>query len=182
VRAAACWHFQNKQELLDEMARAMIRTAIRDHTDPPTGDSWEDRLAQLAHAQRRAMRSHRDGPLLLLAARPNADYQLAYLDEFVERLVKAGLTAKQAGDAFAAVSNYALGTAIVERHSAQADRNDLHRQARGHPGVAAIAESSTDTEASFEQGLQWLIGGVRENLSDPPYPRPTGLPEHGSDQ
>ena len=164
--SAMYWHFQNKQELLDEMARAMIRTAIRDHTGPPTDDSWESSLAQLAHAQRRAMRSYRDGPLLMLAARPNADYQLAYLDEFVEQLVKAGFTAKQAGDAFAALSNFALGAAIAERHSARAHRDDLHRQARAHPGVAAIAESSTDTDATFEQGLQWLIAGVREDLGD----------------
>ena len=164
--SAMYWHFQNKQELLDEMARTMILTAIRDHAVPPTGDSWESRLAQLARAQRRAMCSYRDGPMLMLAARPNADYQLAYLDDFVEQLVKAGFSAKQAGDAFAAVSNYALGAAIVERHRARADRSDLQRQARGHPGVAAIAESSTDTDASFEQGLQWLIAGVREDLGD----------------
>jgi TetR/AcrR family tetracycline transcriptional repressor len=163
--SALYWHFTNKQELLDEMARAIVMKAATEEVDPPADDTWQAWLAHLARAQRRAVRSHRDGVLLLIGGRPTADYQLAYLAELMDRLVRAGFSAAEAGEAFLAVSNYALGTVIAEQQRAAraATADDVRRQIQSHPGLATITRATEDADATFERGLQWLLAGMRES-------------------
>jgi AcrR family transcriptional regulator len=84
--SALYWHFRNKQELLDEMARA-VATPIPAEQMPATGaPAWDAWLRLTAQAWRRAMLSHRDGALLLTAARPPDD-QVADLERLLDVLV-----------------------------------------------------------------------------------------------
>lgn len=165
--SALYWHFENKQELLDEMARAVVVTAVMHAGVPaPTRNTWDDWLAHLARAQWRAVRSYRDGPLLLMAARPTAEYQLNYLDEILSRLVDAGFSPREAGDAFVTISNYALGTALIGQQHDRAGEIVGQRLDVGqdrHSSLARIAESHADQEVTFERGLGWLIAGMRQS-------------------
>jgi TetR/AcrR family tetracycline transcriptional repressor len=166
--SAMYWHFTNKQELLDEMARAIVLQAIDDDIAGPESDTWEAWLAYLARAQHRAVRSHRDGVRLLLAARPTADYQVAYLTELMERLTKAGFTPAQAGDAFAAVGNYALGAAITRQQSEEVASigEEFRHKISDNQTLSAIAEAVGSPDTTFERGLQWLITGMRHTIGD----------------
>lgn len=161
--SALYWHFENKQELLDEMARSLVYDVVTaDDQRPPQDDTWDAWLAGLAHAQRQAVRSHRDGALLLVAARTDADYQLAYLDVLVSRLVEAGFSAEQAGTAIETITNYTLGTSLIEQRSAAASRPDAAQP--NHPHLTAILRAAEDHDATFERGLRWLLDGIRHTV------------------
>ncbi|MEC3917632.1 TetR/AcrR family transcriptional regulator C-terminal domain-containing protein [Nocardia sp. CDC160] len=164
--SALYYHFANKQELLDEMARVIVLDTIGDRPGP-AGNHWDDWLIHLARTQRHAARTHRDGAILMLRGRPNADYQYAYLDTLIALLVAEGFTPEAAGRAFAAVSSYAIGVAAAEQqrvYIAQDAATTLASFA-DHPGFTAIANASSAEEASFEDGLRWLIDGLRAELN-----------------
>ncbi|WP_214325268.1 TetR/AcrR family transcriptional regulator C-terminal domain-containing protein [Nonomuraea sediminis] len=161
---ALYWHFASKQELLDAMGRAMVQEAV---ARGPLPETWQDWLAELARAQRKAVRSHRDGALLLLTARPTADYQVDYLDELVGRLMEAGFTAESAAAAFVTVSNYAVGAAFAEQQGGELGEealDDLILRSGERPGVAGIVAAAQDLDAVFERGLAWLLAGMRAEL------------------
>jgi TetR/AcrR family tetracycline transcriptional repressor len=148
---------------LRRLAKELDVHASTEEVGRPADDTWEAWLAHLARAQRRAVRSHRDGVLLLIAALPTADYQLAYLTGLIDRLVEAGFSAADAGDAFLAISNYALGTAMAEQQRENLNAgHDLRRRLQAHAALATIARAARDEEATFERGLQWLLAGMRE--------------------
>src|SRR5215469_11778255 len=64
---ALYWHFKNKQELIDEMARALIARA---YGPIQPGQFWADWLAEGARRLRQAMLSYKDGARLLAGFRP----------------------------------------------------------------------------------------------------------------
>src|SRR5947209_3552131 len=75
VRAPALyWYFKNKQELLDEMAEAMLAGQAWP-ASPAPGQEWSDWLAERARAHRRAMLAHRDGARLHAGTRPTEGHQ-----------------------------------------------------------------------------------------------------------
>lgn len=156
---ALYWHFANKQELLDAMSRQIVDSELEEYPD----DTWQDWLAHLARTQWRAIRAHRDGALLMLAARPTADYQIDYLDALIGRLTAAGLTNTDAARAFIAVSNYAVGAALSEQQGHELGDEALDQlilQGGDHPGVTGIVAAAQDPQATFERGLSWLIAGI----------------------
>ncbi|GAA1716010.1 TetR/AcrR family transcriptional regulator C-terminal domain-containing protein [Fodinicola feengrottensis] len=161
--SALYWHFENKQELLDEMARAIMLEVVSGDDPQVTADSWDEWLMHLGRAQRQAVRTHRDGPLLMLAARPLADYQLGYLDWILNLLVSSGFSGQEAGQAFAVISNYALGTAIVEQQQDGVRLADVDGALDAHPGLASIAQAAADPDMIFESGLRWLVAGMRSS-------------------
>lgn len=158
--SALYYHFANKQELLDEMARFIVLDTIGDRAGP-AGNRWDDWLIHLARTQRQAARTHRDGAVLMLRARPNADYQFSYLDALIALLIADGFTPDTAGRAFAAVSSYAIGVAAAEQQRVYIAQDPA---AATHPGFTTIANAGAVEEAAFENGLRWLINGMRAEL------------------
>ncbi|MFI6604015.1 TetR/AcrR family transcriptional regulator C-terminal domain-containing protein [Nonomuraea sp. NPDC050536] len=161
---ALYWHFASKQELLDAMGRAMVQQVVAEGPLPRT---WQEWLAHLARAQRQAVRSHRDGALLMMTARPTAEHQVEYLDQLVGRLLEAGFTAESAAAAFIAVSNFAIGAAFAEqqgRDLGEEALDDLILRSGEHPGVSGIVAAAQDLDATFERGLAWLLAGMRAEL------------------
>lgn len=164
VQASALyWHFKNKQELLDEMARVIVIDVIKE-APPQSLETWQDVLLQLGRAQYVATHSRRDGGTLMLTARNLADYQLEYLDWMQGKLVAAGFTEMAAAEAFLVVSNYALGVGVVQQRAGNtgADSADptVVSAVQAHPALVRIVQASSDPDAIFETGLRWLIAGM----------------------
>lgn len=135
-------HFRSKQDLLDQMAEAMLDDELA-RLDEAEYEDWSQWLADRARVIRRGLLSHRDGARLHAGSRPTDDSSMLPL---IKPLVAAGFSEEDAVHAVLSVSRYTLGCAIDEQQ---------------RPDEEAPAESGEDAEASFEFGLRALIGGLR---------------------
>ncbi|SBT42814.1 TetR/AcrR family transcriptional regulator C-terminal domain-containing protein [Micromonospora auratinigra] len=154
------WYFKSKQELLDQMAIAVMEPPeTREAPDP--GAPWDEWLSWMARGMRAAVLAHRDGALLAARARPT-EQQWDALEFIVSALVASGFSADDAMRGIGALTNYVLGTALEEQQAgadeaAVAGRIDPARW----PTLAAAVTRDTDHEQRFEHGLRMLLAGMR---------------------
>src|SRR5215203_6820688 len=102
---ALYWHFKNKQELLNEMATAML-TSPRHAATPPEliGNDWQTWLLRLANFMRDALLQYRDGVRLLAVAEVST-VSIQFMDMSLGVLVRAGFNHKSAMVAISTIVN-----------------------------------------------------------------------------
>ncbi|KUN18487.1 TetR family transcriptional regulator [Streptomyces corchorusii] len=140
-------HFRSKQELLDQMAEAMLDDELA-RLDEAEYDEWSAWLSERARVIRRALLSYRDGARLHAGSRPTDGSAMLPL---IKPLVAAGFSEQDAVQAVLSVSRYTLGCAIDEQQRPPEE----------------TTEHGEDPEASFEFGLRALIGGLRRAAENP---------------
>jgi TetR/AcrR family transcriptional regulator, tetracycline repressor protein len=62
------WYIEDKQELIDLMAAAILDEALADDTGPGDGEGWEHWLTEVSVRMRRVMLSRRDGAFVVAGA------------------------------------------------------------------------------------------------------------------
>ena len=178
---ALYWHFKNKQDLLDRMAKVMLADAFAELGSPAPGASWSDTLSALAYLFHRALSSHRDGARVIASANLSGSETVGVLDDAIKTLQDAGFSALAALNATLVVSAYTMGSVL----DAQLDPYravDPRPEASGvlHGGVEAVrypalanalgevARVSTgqDRTAAFEAGLQIILAGIAAALPE----------------
>ncbi|MEV0829456.1 TetR/AcrR family transcriptional regulator C-terminal domain-containing protein [Nonomuraea rubra] len=163
---ALYWHFRNKQELLDEMARELL---AHDMGGPAEGEGWREWLTRRAHRYRRTLLGHRDGARLIAAGDPGPGVARSFEEE-LRTLTGLGFTPARGLHAITAISHYTLGFVLNEQ--AALDR----RGRRDSPGdEAALAAYVADypltvegvrtggaptSDEAFEHGLRLILDGV----------------------
>lgn len=151
---ALYWHVRNRQELVDQMAAAMIRDGLGDLL--PTG-AWMDQLGDIARAYRQTLLSHRDGARVLAEAR-TADPTLDRLTELSLRtLTSAGFTSQDAMRALVSVLSYVGGFVADE----QTPRPVPERPDPVLFPLLTAAGTGHHTTETFEYGLELLLSGLR---------------------
>jgi len=134
------WYFQNKDELVREMASHFYGKAyIRVDARLP----WTEWLMAFGRALQNALSSHRDAARLCAFSQPDPG-NLQNMDDLSAPLVKAGLSKNDALTYEACVISFVLGWTIFDQNEAY--RNRL--------------ESQFAFQASFEVGLKALIDGL----------------------
>jgi TetR/AcrR family tetracycline transcriptional repressor len=163
---ALYWHFKNKQELLDQMADAIIPPA-----EPPApGEGWDSWLAGRARAGREALNRHRDGARLAASTRPEPS-QWQNIEMQIGVLVDAGLTAAQALSALMAIGNYIAGFTLEEQadrmRGQEPDPQHWAQALADYPLILEAVRTVGDPQgdASFEAGLGFIIDGIRERIT-----------------
>lgn len=179
VRAPALyWHFANKRELLDHMAHAVHLERAAGGVRVPTGEDWEDWMAEVARGYRKVLLSHRDGARLVAGTRPLED-GLPLVNGSIAALRQAtGCSAGRAMRCLVAVFTYVTGFVLDEqaeqhrnadeRHDAIDDQAFLRRlraDDRAPHLVAALEEiGDPNGEGTFEFGLRMIVDGMRTAL------------------
>ena len=155
VRAPALyWHVQNRQDLVDHMAAAMVRDGLGGLA---TTCAWMDQVGDIARAYRRTLLSHRDGARVLAEARA-AHPALRRLTELSLRtLTSAGFTPQDAMRALVSVLSYVSGFVADEQSP---------RPLPDSPDpvlfpLLTAAGTGHHTEQTFEYGLELLLSGLR---------------------
>lgn len=161
--ASLYWHFKNKRDLLDAMAEAMLGNA--DETIPGPGLDWRDWLAREAKGFRKALLSHRDGALVHVGTRPEAqDYPEQ--ERAARFLVEAGFSPDDALRAQVAMSYFVVGWVLEEQAAAEARRGRGEKTPLPDPktfptlSAARRVLRQEDPDADFEFGLTALIAGL----------------------
>jgi TetR/AcrR family tetracycline transcriptional repressor len=173
VRSPALyWHFRNKQELLDELARAV--QAQQDLGPPHDGEPWREWLGRRARERRRVLLSHRDGARLVAGTSAGPDVAVAF-DRELEAMVLQGFTAVRAMRAITALGAFVTGFVLEEQaRGARAEQREAPSDAatRTPTLVAAISQGgSPDGPAAFDDGLTLLLDGIaagRRSAEGPP--------------
>lgn len=163
------WHFPSKQDLLDQMADALIAPVVEMVVVDAAPD---DVLRSLAEALRAALLSRRDGARIYAGTYVMGDNVLAVADTALTALIAKGIDARGATDAMFNLVYYVLGFVIEEqgfitRWRGQADTPTLQRQflmvARGrYPALAMNLDAvlTGNFDERFASGLATFLRGL----------------------
>jgi TetR/AcrR family tetracycline transcriptional repressor len=169
---ALYWHFRNKQELLDEMADAMVVGAGMG--PPRDGESWQDWLLRRSRAYRESVLSYRDGARIVSRARLGAKTVQAFEGELAA-MVERGFPPLLALRTISTLSYYASGFILQEQTTRQeyaeppADPMAATAELLGGPDAVLLqavrAGGGPLSEAAFEHGLRAIIAGTEAALA-----------------
>lgn len=162
VKAPAIyWRFQDKRELLDAVAEAMLRETLGQLQPMPAGENWQPWLSELLHRLRRAMLAYPDGARVVAGARPPNTPTLARIPEYGLRAIEdAGRSLPEAAAVVYTALHYTFGHVIEEQDSIGAEPTTEFAQQ--YPTVVRVmAEAGRRTltpDDIFGAGLALIIG------------------------
>jgi TetR/AcrR family tetracycline transcriptional repressor len=146
---ALYWHFKNKQELIDEMAMAMMDDAFGP-LDP--SQHWTDWLVEGASRIRSVMLSYRDGARLFAGYRPRESHGRMDPATFLGPLLAAGFSADEAHSIATVIGRFTFGWTVDE-------------QATMERPPSPQEEPHLDPNELFEFGLATIIDGLKARLA-----------------
>ena len=172
------WHVENKRQLMDLMAEALVHRARRGPEVPAPGQPWWEWLREHAQQMFDALIATRDAPRVLAGNRPSQE-SFPMIERTLRVLVDAGLSAGEAQMTLFAVGAYVIGSASewqaeAERSTDQplpdpADEslNALRAEVLAEqPLLLAVISDVLERphEAAFEFGLDLLVDGLRSRF------------------
>lgn len=171
---ALYWHFKNKQDLLDAIARVMIADAFAGIRAPATSEQWADWLADVAERFHFMLLTHRDGARVIATANLTGSNLLEIQEMALSVLTTAGFDLRTAVVSVVAVFDYSLGAAFEEQaepdhvtvgrsHSLESHRPSLDPARL--PLLAAASDELNaaapgDAQAGFKGGIQLILAGM----------------------
>ncbi len=178
---ALYWHFESKQQLLDDLAEVVQRAAP--HEPPAAGQTWDSWMFARTVAARRMLLSHRDGARLVAGSSPSSRV-LGELDADVAALAGFGFAPVDALSAIMSLSHYVTGFVLQEqtirRRLVEAGQDaalpDVPARLVRMLGDAPVptlraafeAGGAPIGDAAFEAGARLIIAG----LASPGLPLP----------
>jgi TetR/AcrR family tetracycline transcriptional repressor len=175
VKAAALyWHFRNKQDLIDQMAFAVL---CGEHPERKGVDNWRELLAILGRTHRQALLAHRDGARLIASADLARLPLLDGLELMLQKLRSNGFSNELALLSIVNITRFTLGCVFEEQtyprpgeEGLEIRKNILQNAADRYPVSAdtflEVAKKHALTpERQFEHGLELLLAGIEQKLA-----------------
>jgi TetR/AcrR family transcriptional regulator, tetracycline repressor protein len=162
---ALYWHVHNKQELIDEMANAILMEQFAQLEGPTSEQDWSDWLQTTYLRLRRAMLAHREGARVVAGAGFGRATTLATLVKLtIHSLVDKGFPLRQAYLTCTTMLSYVYGFVIEEQAAPPDDPAyddesilaDVFRENESHG-------YTLDTD--FLSGLQLILIGTTHALT-----------------
>ncbi|MFD6860346.1 TetR/AcrR family transcriptional regulator C-terminal domain-containing protein [Rhodococcus sp. NPDC060090] len=166
---ALYWHFPNKQTLLGAMADRIL-----DGVDaPPSADTWDAALTQLAYRLRGALLAHRDGAELVAATYASRLTTSPARDSLVTAAQRAGLSRAHAELTGYALLHYVLGHTVDEQSRLQLAELGALTRSPISPDTATENVATSDDDlldgdpaVRFDFGLTLFVDGIRRRLTE----------------
>lgn len=164
---ALYWHFPNKQTLLGAMADRILDGV----DEPPSTESWDDALTELAHRFRSALLAHRDGAELVASSYASRLTTSRARDAFVAAAERGGLSRAHSELSGYALLHYVLGHTVDEQSRTQLAEFGALTRAPLSPDVTTETPSNSDDDlldgdpvVRFDFGLALFVDGIRTHL------------------
>ena len=172
IKAASIyWHIANKEELLDEMANAILQEHFGTFDFKNDKRDWAEWLDTVAHELRTAMLAHREGARVVAGAHPDIARMLLKLWDFTIRVLHTnGFSYSQATTITITVINFTFGAVIEEQASPPLAHiitlGDQLSMGEEFPAMAAAMEAvqGEDNDMRFNTSVRIIINGVRAEL------------------
>ncbi len=136
-------------------------------------DDWETLTSKALGSVRDVARAHPNLFLLLLDRAPHSRTEARLIEGFVGMMRTIGLDGPTALSVFRALSDYAIGFALVELRgfALEPGRSTIHPDTLPtdeFPEIARLRTTLTDTnhDAEFAFGLDLLFTGIRTRIAD----------------
>lgn len=160
---ALYWHFQNKQDIINDMAHFILVDNIKNLCKPSKPEKWAEWLSEMAHTLRNALLSHREGARIVAGAGLDRAKALADLAELTTGVMReASFDACSSGIATTTIISYTFGYVIEEQSyptSEPENVEDLYLQFP-HLTAADKAKESLSSAELFDRGLSLIIHGL----------------------
>jgi TetR/AcrR family transcriptional regulator, tetracycline repressor protein len=176
VRAGATyWHFKSKEELLDEMATALLADAALELLPTRKQANWKVWVAAFGEGLRKALLRYRDGARMVTGTKlTNAEY-MKTAEATGTQLLKAGFTLRQSVVLLTTVYNYTLSFVIEEqavfpRPGERSKQYDLRKRSEslsseGLPLMRQAGRILFDRfEQRYKEGLALILQGATSQL------------------
>jgi TetR/AcrR family tetracycline transcriptional repressor len=175
IKAASIyWHIPSKEQLLDEMANAILEAHFGTFDFANDQRDWAEWLDTLAHELRAAMLARREGARVVAGAHPDIAIMLIKLWDYTIRVLrKNGYSYRDAGAIMVTLINFTFGSVIEE----QASPPIAPVPERAHPRMMTVFdqyatmaevmnawEETDDNDARFDAGVRIIVGGVRAEM------------------
>lgn len=170
------WHVKSKQELLDEMATAMLKKLIESGGLEIEG-TWQESTSETCRRLRQMLLAYPDGAKIFSGTYLTDDALLASMELPLQRLTQAGLTLQEATRGWVTLYSYVIGFTIEEQAvepvpgerdtrydpDTRAQRLDAERS----PLTIAASEEIFASPASerFDFGLELIITGIEQRIT-----------------
>jgi AcrR family transcriptional regulator len=162
-------HVHDKDDLLDAICEAVMR----DFRVPEAGGDWLQAGRACAMEWRRVLRAHPQViPLLAERHKPMRSVEALQPMEFtLGCLLQAGLSPRDAGQAFHTIGGYIMGFVVMETglmFGAPEDSEQLqHAVPGGCPNIAAVMPIAclVGADEQFAFGLDLMLLGLMSRLS-----------------
>ncbi len=163
---ALYWHVRNKQDLLDEMANALLAEQFAQVEGPAPEQDWEHWLQGICLRLRQAMLAHREGARVVAGASFGRAILLKQLTETIIRsLLDAGFSLHLAYLICTTVLSYVYGFVIEEQ--AAPTPEIISKHASDGSILADIFREKGNiytTEADFLTGLEMILDGAKRKV------------------
>jgi TetR/AcrR family transcriptional regulator, tetracycline repressor protein len=180
------WYIEDKQELIDLLAKAILDEAIANEKGPAEGEGWEPWLTEVAVRIRYVLLAHRDGARVVAGAylfRTNSITDL--LEIMIDALERDGYSRDMALHCGITVMRYTTGIALDDQASPTERRAEIMRRLKEGipvgphidperwPKVAEVmgrwvkqvfvagADPVALGELHFRHGLALVMAGIR---------------------
>jgi TetR/AcrR family tetracycline transcriptional repressor len=180
------WYIEDKQELIDLLAKAILDEALVGERGPAEGEGWEPWLTEVVVRVRRALLAHRDGARVVAGAylfRTNSITDL--LEITIDAMERDGYRRDMALHCGITVMRYTTGIALDDQASPTKRRAEImrrlkegipvgpHIDAERWPKVSEVmgrwvkqvfvagADPASLGELHFRHGLALVMAGIR---------------------
>jgi TetR/AcrR family transcriptional regulator, tetracycline repressor protein len=168
---AIYWHFKNKQELLDEMASAVLRAGVQ-QLPVAEGVKWEKWAMAYGKGLRRMLLLHRDGAKMVSGTRLTDNSLYAPMELALRTLVDAGFSPKLSMVALSTIYSYVVGFVIEEQAVCPrpGERDEFYdpQQRRQrvdgdkYPLALQAGDLFSNFDRHFEAGLKLIVAGIAQ--------------------
>lgn len=173
--ATVYWHFENKQELIDEMATLVLAEG-KDSLVPKKQEAeWPVWVTAFGSGLRQNLLACRDGARLVAGSRLTNTRFMETTEAIGARLVDSGFTVRQAVVLLSTIYNYTLSFVMEEQavyprpgmRSPLYDLSARNTQLSGKelPIMRQAGQILFDRfDRRYREGLDLIIGGARHKL------------------
>jgi TetR/AcrR family transcriptional regulator, tetracycline repressor protein len=169
---ALYWHFKNKEELLDEMATAVLGDFMRERGMPPEELRWPEWAAEHARGLRQTLLRHRDGARMFSGRYLTDSSLYAPMEAGLRKLTQTGFSLSDAAGILNTIYCYVIGFTIEEqavfprprKRSRQYDPDKRAKRIdpKKFPLVlAAGRETFSHFDERFARGVDLILRGIR---------------------
>lgn len=160
---ALYWHFKNKNELVTEMAEAILQMEFVNIPVRQVDESWQNWLTLIFNRLRKALLSHTDGGRVVAGA--HLSLTMANISEkAINTLLNAGVNLRESRLIVLTATRFTFGHVIEEQTSnTQKDMHAFHFEQfnEEHPTLVASIEeyfsSGQTVDDLFNDGLKIII-------------------------